>query len=222
MFRRIYFAQVQAVQSVTSEGGETRSSPMWEGVVDRTGRNWGFHYNVIGIGPRFQTDNGFVPRTGYVQPSFSNRFTVYGRPGGLFERYNVFATTAGLWRYADFFAGRSVLEDRVSASNQITLRGGWSVNVNPTLASFAFDPASYGGLFVNRNANDAGIVPFVPSARIATLTSAYSISTPQFRRFFASVGGSIGNDVDFAETSRARGGATTTPRSTCARATGCA
>jgi hypothetical protein len=198
VFGRLYFAQLQAVESVTREGGDTRSSPMWEAVVDRTGRNYGFHYNVLGIGPRFQTDNGFVPRVGFVQPNVSNRFTYYGKPGALLERWNVFATTTAIWRYADFFAGRSLLEDRASASNQLTFRGGWSVNVNPVVASYAFDPASYAGLFVT----DA--VPFAPGGRIATTTSGFGVSTPQFRRFFASVGASLGNDVDFAETARVR------------------
>ena len=63
---------------------------MWEAVVDRTGKNWGFHYNLLGIQPGFRSDNGFVARTGYVQPSASNRITVFGKPGELFERYQLF------------------------------------------------------------------------------------------------------------------------------------
>ena len=61
---------------------------MWEAVLDRTGRAFGFHYNIIGIQHDFAAWNGFVPRTGYVQPSVSNRFTLYGRPGSVFERFS--------------------------------------------------------------------------------------------------------------------------------------
>jgi hypothetical protein len=174
---------------------------MWEAVLDRTGRNFGFHYNVLGIGPNFQTDNGFVPRTGFVQPGIANRFTVYGRPGALFERYNVFTNVSGLWRYHDFFAGRCVLEDHLSASNQFTFRGGWNVNVNPAISSYAFDPVAYATL---RTATSNGPGVFVPSDRLDALTSGLSVSTPQFRRFAASVGATLGNDVDFAETARVR------------------
>jgi hypothetical protein len=198
VFGRMYYAQLQAVQSVTSQLGDTRSAPMWEGVLDRTGRSWGFHYNLLGIGPNFQTDNGFVPRTGFVQPNLANRFTLYGRPGALLERYQVFATTTAIWRYADFFAGRSLLENRASASNTLTFRRGWSVTVNPVVASYAFDPASYATV------RSAPTTPFVPSDRVGAVTSGFSVATPQFRRFAASAGGSVGNDVDFLETSRVR------------------
>jgi hypothetical protein len=201
VFGRLYFAQFQAVQSVTSQNGVTRSDPMWEAVVDRTGRSYGFHYNVLGIGPSFVTDNGFVPRTGIVQPNVSNRFTVYGRQGGLFERYLVFTTVAGVWRYRDFFAGKSLLEDRVSANNTFTFRGGWTVGGSPQLASYAFDPAAYAGV---RAGVPNAPAPFAPSDRIATLTTTYSVATPQFRHFAATAGGGVGNDVDFLETSRVR------------------
>jgi hypothetical protein len=202
VFGRLYYAQLQAVQSLTTQGGDTRSAPMWEGVVDRTGRNWGFHYNLLGIGPSFQTDNGFVPRTGLVQPNVSNRFTLYGRPGALLERYNVFATTTAIWRYADFFAGRSLLEDRASLSNTLTFRRGWSVSVNPLVASYAFDAAGYAALRTPGAEGAARLFPFVPSDRVGVVTSGFALATPQFRRFFASVGGTVGNDVDFQETSR--------------------
>ncbi|HWJ21473.1 MAG TPA: DUF5916 domain-containing protein [Gemmatimonadaceae bacterium] len=201
IFGRLYFAQFQAVQSVTTQGGDTHSAPMWEAVVDRTGRSFGFHYNLLGIAPRFQTDNGFVPRIGFVQPNVSNRFTVYGRPNSLFERYNVFATVTAIFRYQDFFVGRSLLEDRATFNNQFTFRGGWSVTVTPQLQSFAFDPAAYRGVWTQLGAL---YDPFTPSDRIPTLTSAFAIATPQFRRFAASVGSTVGNDVDFLETSRVR------------------
>ncbi len=204
VFGGLYYAQLQAVHSVTTQDGRARrAAPMWEAVLDRTGRNFGFHYGVLGVAPGFETDNGFVARTGFVQPSVANRFTVFGRPGGLFERYNVFTSANALWRYDDFAAGRSRLEHRLSANNQLTFRRGWSVNLNPAIASYGFDPASYTGV---RAPADGGTtpLPFVPSGRIGTLVGSFNVATPQFRRFAASVGGTFGNDVDFLETSRAR------------------
>ncbi|HEX6600365.1 MAG TPA: carbohydrate binding family 9 domain-containing protein, partial [Gemmatimonadaceae bacterium] len=194
VFGRIYFAQVQAVQSMTTENGVTTSGPMWEAVVDATNRGWGFHYNVLGIHPDFRTDNGFVPRVGYVKPNAMNRLTWYGRPGALVERFNLFLNTNGLWRYDDFLHARSLLEDAASANMQLTLRGGWSVGMTPKIGSYAFDPAdyaSYGG-------------GFTPSDRIAVGTTSFSISTPQFQKLNASVSTNVGNDVDFLETSRVR------------------
>ena len=202
VFGGMYFAQFQAVKSLTNTGLGTHGAPMWEAVLDRTGRTFGFHYNIIGVHPEFAAWNGFVQRTDFVQPAVSNRFTVFGRQGGLFERYNVFSTLAGVWRYDDFFAAKSLLESKFSASNELTFRGGWSVTVNPTLASYAFDPARYRGYYVVRGGTTPDTVTFQPSDRTTTFTVGGRISTPQFQRFNASVGTTIGRDVDFFETSR--------------------
>jgi hypothetical protein len=221
VFGGLYYASLQAAGSLTSsasptQGGvtrarETRSGALWEAVVDRTGRAYGFHYNLIGIQPAFRTDNGFVSRTGFVQPNAANRFTLYGRPGGLFERFNTFISTSGLWRYADFFRGRSMLESRLNASNQFTFRGGWSVSLNPALATYAFDPSTYAGLQTPSLLSSPtpglpngapGALPFAVSPRVTTGVYTAIISTPQFRRFAAAVGATRANDVDFLETSR--------------------
>ncbi len=193
LFGGIYFAQFQAVESFTSVGGVSTSGPMWEAVVDATGRAWGFHYGVLGIHRDFRADNGFVPRTGFVRPSGANRFTWYGKPGAVAERFNVFVMANGLWRYDDFFDAKSVLESSLSPQMSLTLRGGWSVGVTPRVGSVAFDRADYGNY-----------VGFTPSERITPLTSSFSFSTPQFRKFNASASTTVGNDVDFLETSRVR------------------
>jgi hypothetical protein len=194
VFGGIYFAQFQAVQSVTTVNGLSTSGPMWEAVVDATNRGWGFHYNVLGIHPDFRTDNGFLPRVGYVKPNAMNRFTWYGRPGAVVARFNLFLNTNANWRYDDFLHASSLLEDAASANMQLTLRGGWSVGMTPKIGSYAFDPADY--------QNYGG--GFTPSDRIAIGTSTFTISTPQFQKLSASVSTNVGNDVDFLETSRVR------------------
>jgi hypothetical protein len=215
-----YFAQFQFVESVTrttSGGGVlipvvngaqpspsvTQRGPMWEAVLDGTGRSYGFHYNVLGIHPDFQTDNGFVPRTGFVQPNVAERYTWYGAQGALFEKFNMFGIVNGLWQYHDFFAAKSVLEDHASVNMSLTLRGGWNVGVTPSVASYAFNPAAYAGLLVPGDSLGAG-VPFVPGGRLGARLVNFSIATPQFQRFDASLGTSVGNDVDFLEAARVR------------------
>lgn len=197
VFQRLYFLQLQLASGFSREQGRSRSGALWEATVDRTGRSWGFNYKLLGIQPHFSADNGFVARTGFVQPALNNRFTVFGTPGRMFERYTVFVTTSGLWKYGDFFAGRRVLETRLSANNQVTLRGGWSVSLTPSLSGYAFDPAAFGNL-----ARDNGTAvpdPFVPTRRLDATSAAFSVSTPQYRRFFASAGVTRARDVDFAE-----------------------
>ena len=201
VFGGMYFAQIQAVMSHTSQGDVTRTAPMWEMVVDRTGRSYGFHYGVKGIGDGFAADNGFVPRTGVVQPGIANRFTLYGKPGGLVDSYNVFLRWEGTWRYDDFFDGAEILESQVFVNNMLTLRGGWNLVVSPVISSYAFDARDYTGVYVD---GPVGSTPFVPSGRIGTFTTGVTASTPQFSAFSASVGVTAGNDVDFFEASRVR------------------
>ena len=202
LFGRMYYAQLQFAGSQSRTAGVSRTGALWEAVVDRTGRAYGFHYNLLGIRPDFRADNGFVARTGFVQPNIANRVTFFGKQGGLFERYMAFFSANGVWRYRDFFDGKSLLEGRISASNSVTLRRGWSVSVTPTLATYAFDPAVYATLATENGtaAPDA----FVPAPRITTTSGALSVSTPQYRRFAASAGLTSAGDVDFLETSRVR------------------
>ncbi|MGV3708774.1 MAG: DUF5916 domain-containing protein [Gemmatimonas sp.] len=202
VFGGLYYAQLQLAGSNTNTGGIERSGALWEAVVDRTGRGWGFHYGILGIAPNFQADNGFVARTGFIQPSANNRFTLFGKQGGLFERYNVFVQTNALWKYETFTDGASPLEARANINNSFTFRRGWTIAVNPAIGSFDFDPAAYASLRVGPDSSS--LQPFVPADRTPAFTTTASISTPQFRRFAASAGMTIGNDVYFLETSRAR------------------
>lgn len=197
-----YFAQFQFAESMTRTNGATLSGPLWEAVVDRTGRSFGFHYNVLGIHQNFRADNGFVPRTGYIQPSVSNRYTWYGKPGGALERFNVFGTVNGYWNYDDFTSGKNLVEDHAQAMMQWTMRGGWNLGLTPRISTYTFNPKDYANLLTPAVAVGGTPTTFVPSNRIETFTSAFSVSTPQFRTFAASVGTTLGNDVDFLETSR--------------------
>jgi hypothetical protein len=206
VFRRLYYLEMQGVQSATRGGtatGTTRWGPMWQVATDRTGRNYGFHYQIQGVHPDFVAASGFIPRVDFVKLGIANRYTMYGAPGSLIEQSRSFFSINGLWGYRDFFDRKSMLEDQVSIDNQLTLRRGWRVGLTPSRSSYAFDAAAYAGLLVQ---SGPGQTPtsFRPSDRITTFTFATRITTPQFQRFTGNVGATVGNDVDFFETSRVR------------------
>ncbi|MHB1193226.1 MAG: carbohydrate binding family 9 domain-containing protein [Longimicrobiales bacterium] len=201
VFGGMYFAQAQAVLGRTTQGGATETAPLWQFLVDRTGRSWGFNYDVTGIGEGFATDNGFVPRTGIIQPSAANRFTLYGAPGALVQAWNIFARWEGVWDYDGFFDGEEILESQLMLNNMLSLRGGWSVMVSPRLASYAFEAEDYARL--STGTADAPR-PFVPADRIGSFTTQVNVATPQYSAFSASLGMAVGRDVDFLETSRVR------------------
>lgn len=200
VFGDLYYAQFQGALSNTNQSGVSTTAPMWEAVVDRTGRAFGFHYNVLGIGQSFAADNGFVPRTGIVEPGIANRLSLYGAPGAWLEKFNVFLRSNAVWKYNNFFARKSLLEDNTTANAQFTLRGGWSFAVSPAISSYAFDPSAYSGELIGT----MPAVPFAPSPRITTFVTGIKLSTPQFAKYDASAGVTSGNDVDFLETSRVR------------------
>jgi hypothetical protein len=210
LFKRLYYFQGQLAGSSTYDPGaaspDRSLAPMWEAVLDRTGRKFGFHYAILGVDSAFRADNGFVQRVGMVQPSLRNRFTIYGKRGGLFERYNAFAGLIGVWRYGDFFAGRSLLESQANVQNTITLRGGWQLTATPALSSYAFDPGSYASYRLASPADviPPGFDPFTVPGRTPSFTMSAGISTPQYPLFDASVSAVRGNDVDLIETSRVR------------------
>ena len=69
VFGGLYYAQLQYAGSLTDTSAGARYGRMWEGVVDRTGREFGFHYSLKGFSPDFVTQTGFVSRTNIVDVS---------------------------------------------------------------------------------------------------------------------------------------------------------
>src|SRR5262249_8683105 len=118
--------------------------------VDRTGRKWGFHYTFLGLHPDFQAQSGFVNRVGFAQLGAANRFTWYGRRGSTFEAFTARVDFTNLWIYQGFWDGRSPLESHINLTHTLTLRGGWILEMKPSLETFAFDPAAYASYRVRR------------------------------------------------------------------------
>ena len=90
VFGRLYFAQFQAVESVTRRlGGDAVRSDVgggarWDGAELRLSLQCPRHLAALPDGQRLRAARGFI------QPNLSNRLTFYGRPGALVERFNVF------------------------------------------------------------------------------------------------------------------------------------
>jgi hypothetical protein len=201
LFRDLYYAQFQLAGSQTRRNGASTYAPLWEAVVDRTGRNYGFHYQLTGIAADFVASSGFISRTDYVRPSIVNRFTILGAPGAALENFTTRVQMNGTWRYRDFFQTKSMLENSASLENSFTFRGGWTVALSPTVGSYAFDPASFAGYAV---AQGSDTTTFVVPGRLPAIGVSASLATPQLRYLSASVSFNTRSDVDFLEASRAR------------------
>jgi len=196
VFSKLYYFEAQVAGSWTREDSVTRTAPLWEMTWDRTGRNWGFHYTFLGIDPDFQTDVGYVRRTGIVNPQIMNRITTYGSQGATIEQWETFYSLQGIWNYDDFWKFPAPLEATASARSSLRLRGGWQLGLTPEWQSIAFDPTFYADY-----ALDAGTdtLPFVVPGRENGLWDvSLSASTPQ-RAFAASASVGYGLTAAFFE-----------------------
>ena len=205
VFAKLYFLEAQVAGAFTRTDDSTRSGPLWEITADRTGRHWGFHYTLKGIDPDFETQSGFVNRTGIVQPSITNRITTYGAPGALLENYTAFVMMNGVWDYGTFLDLVAPLETSVRASNMFTLRGGWTPSITPVWQTAAFDPGFYSDYYVETSVGGVpDTVPFVVPDRVNdALSLSFGITTPQFPAFAASVNVTTGKDIAYYEPARA-------------------
>ena len=198
---KLYFLEVQAVQSWTrSASGVTRSGPMFAATWDRTGRGWGFNYQLKGLAPDFTAATGFVNRAGVIEATGFNRLSGYGSPGALVETYGAFFGVQRLWSYSS--PGDGPIEGSETVFPSATLRGGWQLGGSLGRSFFNYDPAFYQGFEV-QTASDT--VPFaVPAAERNLVSGSIRLTTPTFQHFTLSAGVSFGEAALFREATPGR------------------
>ena len=214
VFGRMYYFEAQAGASFTplavidTTGGEgfasyeTQTSPIWKLELDRTGRSFGFNYQLNGIGEDFQAASGFVPRNDNVSGHFFNRFTAYGDRGALIETFTVFLGPSRLWLYDDF-GEESALEGSESVNAMMKLRGGWDLSVNPVRSFLRFQPGAYDGFRTSSIEGDP--VPYEPLAKVQGYTVEAAVSTPTYQAGDGRVAYRHGRTPIFAEGSEGTG-----------------
>ncbi|MEP7382874.1 MAG: DUF5916 domain-containing protein [Gemmatimonadota bacterium] len=197
VFKKLYYFETQLGQSLTSDGNATRSAPIWKGEVDRTGRLWGFNYQLSGIGDRFRTEAGFVPRVGYQTAHAFNRFAILGSPTSFIQNFTTFFGPTRLWRYGSFTRDAE-LEGDDQFNVFVTLRGGWSVSSAVDRRFFLIEPSVATGL--QATTVEGELIPWDPSTRLDDLwSSSLGITTPVFGQFNASLNVSRGDVPIFVE-----------------------
>lgn len=200
VFKQLYYLAVQAGASVTRDGRDDdwRTDPLWEVALDRTGRAYGFNYQVTSFGDDFETWSGFVNRTGIVSARASNRYAVYGSRGALLESASVFATVSRIWRAGEFLAAEA-LEGSNSVTGSARVRGGWNLSGNVSQGFVRFDPNAYTNYAV---ATPGGATAFQPaSGNFDALTAYVSVTTPTWRRWEGSLRYEAGQTAIFPEAS---------------------
>jgi hypothetical protein len=184
VFGKLYYLEGQLGRSWTRvlfDGNPiaTLESPIWKAELDRTGRAWGFNYQLNGLGKTFATYAGFVPRTNVTSFHAFNRFTRYGARGALLENLTSYFGPTRLWDYADF-GHRGAIEGREEITAIATLRGGWIVTATAVRSFFELDHAIYSVYRVDRG---GGVTePYVvPDQLSGLLQGALELTTPTFQ-----------------------------------------
>jgi hypothetical protein len=200
VWRKIWFSQAQLVGSWTRDAGGARAGALWDAILfDRTGRAYGNHGEVVGVSPNFVAAAGFVPRANYVQASFFNRFSWYGRPGGLWDQVSTFLGYTPLWRYDDFLHARSTIEGGFQNTWTVNARGGWGITLNASDLQQVFDSATY-----TQYAEDSAGTRFgLPHGLYNLLGADLGVTTPN-RALAAAVDGGYAAVPIFAEAAAGR------------------
>jgi hypothetical protein len=201
VFAKLYYFQAQLAGSSTRDtaGGPTRTAPLWQLEVDRTGRAYGFNYLIVGSDRDFTTQSGFIPRTGVTTAHAYNRVSVYGARGALIEQASFFQGIQELWRYEDFLS-RGPIEGQFNGNLNLRLRGGWNISAVGADGFTRFQPADYSGYAV---AGPDGPLPMQLSNGVFdAISGSLTIATPLYQVWNASVQVEGGTAPIFPEAAR--------------------
>jgi hypothetical protein len=203
VFSRFYYLETQLGQSRTTVDDETVTSPMFSAALDRTGRLWGFHYQVTGFGEDFNSEAGFVTRNDNVDVRFFNRLAFYAdSPDDFFQSVWLFGGPTRLWHYDDF-GTTAPLEGEDQLRTMINLRGGWRVNANLNRDFFTLEPAQYAGFEVTTI--EGMLEPYQAPDRLENLfNGSVTLVIPSRRTLDVSITYTGGQAAIFAEGSEGR------------------
>ncbi|HOQ60627.1 MAG TPA: DUF5916 domain-containing protein [Vicinamibacterales bacterium] len=198
VFKKLYYLLGQAGGSWTESGGVTRSAPMWTAEFDRTARQWGFNYKLLGYGTSFETQTGYVPRSNIVEVRATNRLSAYGSQGALLQNVSVFFGPDRIWLYRDFLKTRP-LEGTDSLNLSATLRGGWNLGAWMSRTFAHFEPEMYASYAVS--GPGGSVRPFVVPDGVTNWGGMYTLTTPVFRFLNVSLAAGHAGTPIYAEAS---------------------
>lgn len=205
-----YTLQWQAANSWTGDGTDSRSAPLWEGAVIRSGRIWAGQFRIRGVHEDFQALSGFLSRTDIASVRMTNQLTTYGRPGSVFERGSVELVLDANFTYENMVTAGPSQDRKLHLNHNATLRGGWTIGASVLVESFGYDPRLYRDVAVERQVG--GVVDtvayndWVPerTGRLPNLDYVVSVRTPRLGGLSGNMQLIWGQDENFFEWSSAK------------------
>ena len=204
LFSKIYLVRAQVAGSTTHRAGTTTNAPLWNGALERNGRNFGLTYSISATDPDFRAAAGFISRTGLVNTLIGHRFTIFGKKDGLVQTAQLAVNHMLTWQYDRFTHGKSWQDAKLHFNENTTFRGGWRAGASVLVERFGFDDAYYSAYrLLQPAAAGFDTIPFTGVGRLDNLDFLVSAGTPQFKRFAADVFAIWGQDENFYEWSSA-------------------
>jgi hypothetical protein len=204
LFRKLYSLNVQMAGSFTERDGVQVKAPLYQAVLERNGKTFGFLYTLNAIDEDFRADSGFISRTGIARLAADHRVSLYGKPGALFETWTGDIVVDGTWQYERFVNGQSSQDRKLHLNNNFVLRGGWRTGGSVLIETFGFDDRLYADYALERQTADGvEYLPFTGTPRLANLDYVFTLNTPDFSTFSGSVFVIWGKDENFFEWSPA-------------------
>ena len=199
-----YAVTFQGGASVTRSLDETRSAPIWQLNVNRSGRRFRFSSSLSGLHPDFQAASGFIRRVGIVHGNFRPQLTLFGDPGATIESWTGSVRLDGTWDYDRFFDRKTPNDFKLFLRNSFTFRGGWRASGTLVIESFKYPAKLYTNYFIERSTpSGLDTIPYTGTNRLDNLGIIGTFATPQFDKFSADMFLVAARDVNFFEWARA-------------------
>lgn len=199
------FAGQMAGSSTRSPGIGSTPRPLFDFALVKPGRARGLSMVLEGVHPEFVAASGFIPRPGIARANITPRFSFFPT-GGSIEAIHVSPILDGTWEWHRFTAGTEPNDIKAQTRTTVAWRGGWRGNLFTFVESFKYPTFLYDNFYIEmRDASGAvtDTVPYVGTDRLPNYGMDVSMSTPQWQRFSAQLGTTLGHDENFDEWSSA-------------------
>jgi hypothetical protein len=201
VFGQVYNGIFQYAESYDKTLGVVRNAPLWEGILARNGKKYGFRYLLTGISEDFRAGSGFISRAGVVHGLADERFTWFGQRGANVEAITGDISYDDTWQYSHFLKHGDAQDKKFHVSGTVGLHGGWSLGAGVYWETFGWDSTLFANYRLLSPAGDT--LPFTGVGRIPNRDYVTTLTTPQWKIFNAAVTYVFGQDENFFEWAQA-------------------
>ena len=205
LFGGVYCGSFQYAQSYDKTRGSVTNAPLWEGILARNGKRFGFRYTMTGIDEKFRTLTGFISRPGIAHGALDHRATWFNERGNLLETLTGDILFDDTWQYSHLLNRGATRRTRNSTSARASgLRGGWTLGAGVYWETFGWDQQLFRNYQIERTiGTKVDTVPFTGVGRIPNRDYVLNFATPQWSQFNASLLYVFGQDENFFEWAQA-------------------